>query len=105
MKNITAAELKGKIDKKEPVQIIDVREEYELDICSLGGKHIPLEQILESADQIRRDIPVVVHCRAGSRAAAAILSLENNYQFDNLLNLEGGIIAWAESVDPKMEKY
>jgi len=105
MKTITVIELKTKLDQQQALQIIDVREEYEVEICSIGGQHIPMAEVLESVDKIRRDIPVIVHCRGGNRASAVILALENNFQFNNLYNLEGGIIAWAEEVDPQMEKY
>lgn len=105
MKQITVAELKTKLDSGESVQIIDVREEYEVEICSLGGEHIPMSEVLTSSEKIKRDIPVIIHCRGGNRAAAVIQALENNFQFNNLYNLQGGIIAWAEQIDPAMETY
>jgi sulfur-carrier protein adenylyltransferase/sulfurtransferase len=105
MKTITVSELKSKLDQRQALQIIDVREEYEVEICTLGGEHIPMAEVLDSVDKIRRDVPVIIHCRGGNRASAVILALENNFQFNNLYNLEGGIIAWAEEVDPQMEIY
>lgn len=105
MKQITVKELKTKLDNHESVQIIDVREEYEVEICSIGGEHIPMSEVLTNSEKIKRDVPVVIHCRGGNRAAAVILALENNFQFKNLYNLEGGIMAWAEQIDPAMETY
>jgi rhodanese-related sulfurtransferase len=105
MKQITVTELKTKLDSGESVQIIDVREEYEVEICSLGGEHIPMSEVLISSEKIKRDIPVIIHCRGGNRAAAVIQALENNFQFNNLYNLQGGIMAWAEQIDPAMETY
>jgi sulfur-carrier protein adenylyltransferase/sulfurtransferase len=105
MKQITVIELKTKLDSGESVQIIDVREEYEVEICSIGGEHIPMSEVLTSSQKIKRDIPVIIHCRGGNRAAAVIQALENNFQFNNLYNLQGGIMAWAEQIDPAMETY
>jgi adenylyltransferase/sulfurtransferase len=47
----------------------------------------------------------VVHCRAGARSAAVITALEQKFGMDNLYNLTGGILAWADEVDPSLEKY
>jgi rhodanese-related sulfurtransferase len=105
MKHITVTELKTRLDNKEPIQLIDVREEYEVEICSLGGEHIPMSEVLTNSEKIKRDIPVIIHCRGGNRAAAVIQALENNFQFNNLYNLQGGIMAWVEQIDPTMETY
>lgn len=86
-------------------QLIDVREDYEVEICTLGGTHIPMGEIVEKADQIRRDIPVVVHCRSGKRSAAVISHLESAMNYNNLSNLAGGILAYAEEIDTSLDKY
>ncbi|MBV6405105.1 MAG: hypothetical protein IT228_15105 [Flavobacteriales bacterium] len=83
-------------------QLIDVREPYEAERCSLGGTLIPLGEILERLDEIRRDVPVVVHCRTGNRALAAITALERRHGFKGLIQLEGGIQAYADRVDPAL---
>ncbi len=105
MKSISVEALKSKMDEGAPFQLIDVREPYERDICRLNSEHIPLENLLSEIDRLRRDIPVILHCRSGDRAKAAVAALEQKHGFDNIYNLDGGIIAWAERFDPNMEKY
>jgi rhodanese-related sulfurtransferase len=105
MKEITASQLKEKIDSKEDIQIIDVREEYEYEIANIGGLLIPLATIMEHADQISRDKTVIVHCKAGMRSAAAIMNLESRFGFTNLYNLKGGILAYAREVDQRLQTY
>lgn len=81
-------------------QLIDVREPYEAERCTLGGTLIPMGELLDRLEEIRRDVPVVVHCRSGNRALAVITALERRHGFTNLIQLEGGIQAYAARVDP-----
>lgn len=105
MKEVTVSELKKMIDNKEDFQLIDVREPHEFDICNIQAELIPLSEIPNAVDKISRDKKVVVHCRSGSRSGNAIKWLEKNYQFENLYNLKGGVLAWADEIDPSMTKY
>lgn len=105
MKSMRVEELKSKMDNNEAFQLVDVREPYERDICTLDSEHIPLETLLAEKHRLRNDIPVIIHCRTGDRAKAAVAALEQKHGFENLYNLDGGIIAWAERFDPNMEKY
>jgi len=105
MKEITVRELKQKLDNKEDIQLIDVREEYEYDISNLAGELIPMGMVMESVDRISRDKPVIVHCKTGRRSAVAIMNLEKQYGFTNLFNLKGGIIAYALEVDNSLQTY
>ncbi len=105
MKEITVQELKELLDKHEDFQLVDVREDFEYEVSNLGGTLIPLGGILIEADQIAKDKPVVVMCRSGRRSAAAIMQLEQQFGFNNLSNLQGGILAWAEEIDPGMQVY
>jgi len=104
MKEITVQELKAMQDKKEDFQLIDIREEYEFDICNLGGELIPMGEIMDNIDKVSKDKKVVVHCRSGKRSASVIQMLEQQ-GFTNLINLKGGIMAWAEEIDQEMSKY
>jgi rhodanese-related sulfurtransferase len=104
MKEISVQELKEKIDNKEDFQLIDVREDFEYEMSNLGGTLIPLAGILIESDKIAKDKPVIVQCRSGKRSAIAIMQLEQK-GFDNLYNLQGGILAWAEEIDPTIEVY
>src|SRR6201985_2498735 len=99
MQEITVQELKEKIDNKEDFQLIDVREDFEYETSNIGGQLIPLGGILIEADKISKDKPVVIMCRSGKRSAAAIAQLEA-LGYTNLSNLQGGILAWAQEIDP-----
>lgn len=105
MKEVTVSELKQLIDQKKDFQLIDVREEYELEICQIDGEHIPLAEVPHNVDKISREKQVIVHCRSGARSGNIIRWLEANHNFDNLYNLKGGILAWADEIDPSMAKY
>ena len=104
MEEITVEELKRKIDSGEDFQLIDVRETFEYEVSNLGGENIPLSGIMIESDKIATDKPVIVQCRSGKRSAAAIMQLQS-LGFDNLYNLEGGILAWKEKFDPSMPVY
>jgi molybdopterin/thiamine biosynthesis adenylyltransferase/rhodanese-related sulfurtransferase len=102
---ITAIELKTKIDRKDKFILVDVREQYEYDICNISGsKLIPLGELparlseLDSADEI------VLHCKVGGRSAKALKVLQDA-GFRKLSNLQGGIQAWSEKVDPSIPRY
>jgi adenylyltransferase/sulfurtransferase len=94
VKEMDSIALKELMDSGEEFQLIDVRESYEYDQDNLGGELIPLGQIMNESSKIRKDIKVIIHCRSGSRSAAAIKHLEKQFGFDNLYNLKGGIINW-----------
>ena len=105
MKEVTVKELKALKDIKGDFQLIDVREEHEFEISNLGGELIPLGSIIENADKISKDKKVIIYCRSGSRSAAAVLQLEKQFGYTNLYNLKGGILAYADQIDPTLVKY
>lgn len=102
---ITVRELYDMQTKGEDYQLIDVREPYEYEIANLGGELIPLKEVTENVDKISSSKKVVVHCRSGARSAQAIEALKKKFGFDNLYNLKGGILAWANEIDEEMAKY
>lgn len=104
MKEVTVQELKAMKDKKEDFQLIDIREEYEYDICQIGGELIPMGEITENLDKISKTKKVVIHCRSGKRSASVVQMLEQQ-GYTNLYNLKGGIMAWADEVDTSLAKY
>jgi len=104
MKEISVQELKEKLDKGEDFQLVDVREDFEYQTSNIGGELIPLGGILIEQDKISTDKPVVIMCRSGKRSAAAIMQLEQQ-GFTNLYNLQGGILAWAQEIDPSITVY
>ena len=105
MKEINVTQLKDMIEKNEDFQLIDVRETWENDMANIGGELIPMGEVATNVDKISRDKPVVVYCRSGRRSANIIVMLEQMHQFDNLYNLEGGILAWSDEIDPGIPKY
>ncbi|MEQ9422969.1 MAG: molybdopterin-synthase adenylyltransferase MoeB [Cyclobacteriaceae bacterium] len=105
VKEVTVQDLKNLKESGEDFQLVDVRESYEFDICNIEGDLIPLGSILDNTDKISSDKKVVVHCRSGARSATAITQLERKFGFENLYNLKGGILAWADQIDTSMAKY
>ncbi|MBT1700331.1 molybdopterin-synthase adenylyltransferase MoeB [Fulvivirgaceae bacterium PWU4] len=89
----------------EDFQLIDVREPHEFNIVNLGAQLIPVQNILEHADKIDRSKKVVLHCKSGGRSAKAVSTLQNQLGFTNLYNLKGGILAYANEIDPSLPKY
>lgn len=104
MKEITVQELKQMMDNKDDFQLIDVRESYEFDTCNLGGKLIPMGEVMGSIEEIVKDKKVVVHCRSGARSAT-VCQLLTSQGYDNVYNLKGGILAWSDEIDPSVPKY
>ncbi len=105
MKEVSVLELKAKQDGKENFQLIDVREPYEVEICEIGGLNIPLADVPTRLDEIRKDVQVIVHCRSGKRSANIINYLEATFGYTNLYNLKGGILEYAQEIDPDMATY
>jgi sulfur-carrier protein adenylyltransferase/sulfurtransferase len=102
---MSAHELKRKMDAREPFELIDVREAFEYEIARIdGAKLIPLGEIAERADELQREQPIVVHCHSGRRSAEAVRQLQQR-GFANVYNLEGGIDAWSDEIDPSVPKY
>ncbi len=106
MEEITAAELKERIDRGDDLQIIDVREQLEYDIARIpGATLIPLGQVTQRMGEIGEGRETVVHCKGGVRSAKAIEALKGSGFKGKLLNLKGGIAAWSNDVDPNVPKY
>ena len=102
---IDVFELKRRRDRKAPLTLIDVREPYELELAQIeGAKLIPLGQVEERADEIDRSNDIVVFCHAGVRSARAVRALQAR-GFTNIYNLDGGIDAWSEQIDPAVPRY
>lgn len=105
MISITVQELKEKLDNNIEVQIIDIREEHEVDSGSIGGTHIPMAELMDRLDELRDDVPVVIHCKSGSRAEAIVHVLRTEKNKKNVVCLEGGIEAWSIEIDPSVIVY
>jgi molybdopterin/thiamine biosynthesis adenylyltransferase/rhodanese-related sulfurtransferase len=102
---VSVQELKRKMDGSERFELIDVREPFEFEIARIdGAKLIPLGEISERADELPREQPIVVHCHSGRRSEQAVRLLQQ-HGFANVYNLEGGIDAWSDFIDPTVPKY
>jgi sulfur-carrier protein adenylyltransferase/sulfurtransferase len=102
---ITATELKTKIDRKEKFVLVDVREPFEYDISRIpGSKLIPLGELPARLSELDSADDIVLHCKVGGRSAKALRILQEA-GFRKLNNLQGGITAWSEDVDPSIPKY
>jgi adenylyltransferase/sulfurtransferase len=106
MGEISATELKQRLDNGDDIQIVDVREANEVAIGAIPDSiHIPLAQVINRMSEIDPSRETVVHCKMGGRSARAIQALKQSGFSGNLLNLRGGIIAWSNEVDPSVPKY
>jgi molybdopterin/thiamine biosynthesis adenylyltransferase/rhodanese-related sulfurtransferase len=102
---ITATELKTKIDRKEKFVLVDVREPFEYDISRIpGSKLIPLGELPARLSELDSADDIVLHCKVGGRSAKALRILQEA-GFRKLNNLQGGITAWSDDVDPSIPKY
>ncbi len=105
MKETSVKELAEMKSSGADFQLIDVREQNEFDIAEIGGELIPMNTIPGHIAKISRDKKVVIHCRSGKRSGDVIKWLEQNHDFNNLYNLKGGILAYADEVDNSLTKY
>ena len=101
---IQVEELKRRLDGGEDVFVLDVREPHEYQICNIGGHLIPLGDLPNRVHELDSSREIVAHCRSGARSAKAVNFLRQA-GFRKVHNLSGGILAWADRVDPKMPKY
>jgi sulfur-carrier protein adenylyltransferase/sulfurtransferase len=102
---IAPEELKRRLDAGEEVFILDVRNPPEYEICRIKGSTlIPLPSLPQRLDELDRSRELVVHCKSGMRSQQAI-GILRQAGFTNLKNLTGGILAWADKIDPSLPKY
>ena len=97
-------ELKRRLDAGDDLFVLDVREPHEYQICNLGGHLIPLGDLPKRVNELDSSREIVAHCRSGVRSGKAVDFLRQA-GFKKVHNLAGGILAWADRVDPKMPKY
>lgn len=105
VRQIAPKELKARLDTGEQITLIDVREESERQIASIGGDLIPMNTVLDNLARIPKDGVVVVYCRSGGRSGKVVSALQAQCGYSNLLNLDGGLLRWSDDVDPKVTKY
>jgi len=102
---VTVEELARALDEKQDVFVLDVRERHEWDIAHIeGATLIPLGRLHQEVHRLDSADDIVVHCRSGARSAKATKFLRGA-GFGRVRNLEGGILAWAERIDPSLPRY
>jgi len=101
---LSVRDLKQRIDRGEDVYILDVREPFEYQIANIGGKLIPPGEVPQRLGEIDRNREVIVQCRSGGRSQK-IAEFLKQAGYPSVVNLEGGILAWADQIDPSVKKY
>ncbi|MFN0277883.1 MAG: rhodanese-like domain-containing protein [Pyrinomonadaceae bacterium] len=106
MLEITASELKARMDAGDDIQLIDVRQPDEYAFAKIeGAKLIPLGEIMSRMNELDENRETVIHCKMGGRSARAIEALQQAGFNGDMKNLVGGITAWSNEVDPSVLKY
>jgi adenylyltransferase/sulfurtransferase len=102
---LTPVEVKQRLDQREPVVLLDVRQDWETRLCRLDNAlHIPIEEIELRSGELDPAAETIVYCHQGVRSAAVAEYLRG-LGFASVRNLAGGLDAWARSVDPSMRRY
>lgn len=101
---ITVDQLKTRLDQKDDIFILDVREPQEYEICNLKGHLIPLRDLPKRINELDTAKEIVVHCKVGGRSRTAVEFMKQA-GFRKVKNLVGGINEWAERIDPTMPRY
>jgi adenylyltransferase/sulfurtransferase len=105
---MTVRELKAKLDKRETNNdnflLLDVREPYEYQIAQIGGYLIPQNDVPNRLGELDKSREIVVHCRSGARSQKIAELLKQN-GYEKVSNVAGGILAWADEIDPSVQKY
>ena len=101
---LNVKEFKRRLDAGEDMFLLDVREPYEYQIAQIGGKLIPQNDVPQRLGEIPRDREIVVQCRSGARSQKIAEFLKQS-GYTQVANLAGGILAWADEIDPRVQKY
>jgi sulfur-carrier protein adenylyltransferase/sulfurtransferase len=105
MTEMTANELKARLDAGQPPILLDVRQDWETKLCRLDNAiHIPIEEIELRTEELDPQSEIVVYCHQGVRSAAVAEYLRS-LGFANVRNLAGGLDSWARTIDPGMRRY
>jgi adenylyltransferase/sulfurtransferase len=103
--DVTPVALKAYLDRGEDVVLVDVREPHEYELCHLeGARLLPLGQLQARMGELEKRSKIVVYCHVGVRSTQAV-SFLRRAGFSNVMNLQGGIDAWAREIDRQMPKY
>ncbi len=98
--HISAQTYKQWLDEGKPHQLIDIREQYEIENCTLNGRPIAMAHIMNQLDEVN-DGDVVIHCNSGKRSDAVVFALRQKLLRNNIHSLEGGIQNFVELYLPE----
>lgn len=105
MTEISVADLKKKRDAGDTFVLLDVREPDELETAAIDGiTAIPMMEIPQRYAELPQDTDIIVMCHHGGRSARVTQFL-NDRGYDRAVNLDGGINAWSEQIDPAVPAY
>tara|TARA_B100001142_G_C14155532_1_gene586334 strand:- start:381 stop:701 length:321 start_codon:yes stop_codon:yes gene_type:complete len=105
IKEITVTELKNKFDNNEDFMLLDVRNIQEVLYSKIEKSiHIPMNEIQESINELDPNKEIIIQCKSGKRSARVCEYLMTQ-NFNNVKNLSGGIIAWADEIDNSIQVY
>lgn len=91
--------------KSDNIQMIDIRENWEHEVCNIDALHIPMDKVAETFKDKDRNGNYVIVCKSGNRAQAVANMLTSEYNFSNIYILEGGIIGWLTNTNTPFENY
>ena len=98
-------EIKKLLDIEKDIKLIDVREKWEYEYAKIeGAENIPLSIFVHSLNNIKTDQKIIVYCHHGSRSYQACSYMVRN-GYKHVTNMDGGIDAWAEMIEPEMARY
>jgi rhodanese-related sulfurtransferase len=104
MTDISPQDLKVKLDRRDSLVLLDVREDWETALCRLeNATHIPIEEIEFRTTELDPAEEIVVYCHHGVRSAAVASFLRQ--QGFRAVNLAGGLDQWARTIDRTMKRY
>ena len=105
VQELSCRDLAEQLDQKKPVILLDVREDWEVEICMIGDSlHIPLSELPGRRAELPDDKPIAIICHHGVRSRHAGIFLEE-YGFKDVFNVTGGIDVWALEITPDMTRY
>ena len=92
-------------DSRSKPVLLDVREPWEYELCRLPDSlHIPMHLVPLRSSELKRDDDIVVICHHGGRSMQVAMLLERQ-GYSSLINLTGGVAAWADEVDHNLPRY
>ncbi len=104
---ITPKELKARLDRKDPIVLLDVRELHEAaiaDLPEIGQLRIPMRELPARVGELDPAAELIIYCRSGARSGRATLDLQAA-GFTRVFNLQGGMLKWRQDVDPSVRAY